>query len=141
VHWRFVAGEGGARAARYFFAVFLIPIGLSHIMYVKETMALVPAWLPSPVFWAYLTGAGQMACGLGVLFGILPRIAGLIEAGMISLFGLLVWLPRVVAALEVRLPWTAFWITWAIAAAAWVVAVNIPARRAARKLQEAAVLR
>jgi uncharacterized membrane protein YphA (DoxX/SURF4 family) len=124
VDWRFVTGAGGVRAARYFFAVFLIPIGLSHILYVKETVALVPAWLPSPIFWAYLTGAGQMACGLGVLFGILPRIAGLIEAGMVSLFGLLVWLPRVVAAPKVRLPWTAFFITWAIAAAAWVVAVN-----------------
>ncbi len=44
--WRFVTGENGVRAARYFFAVWLIPIGLSHIMYVKETMALVPAWLP-----------------------------------------------------------------------------------------------
>src|ERR1700733_6963940 len=87
--WRFVTGENGVRAARYFFAVWLIPIGLSHIMYVKETMALVPAWLPSPMFWAYLTGAGQMACGLGVLFGVLPRVAAFCEAGMISIFGLL----------------------------------------------------
>ena len=124
VDWRFVTGEDGVRAARYFFAVFLIPIGLSHIMYVKQTITLVPAWLPSPVFWAYLTGAGQMACGLGVLFGVLPKLAATCEAGMISVFGLLVWLPRVVAAPKVRLPWTAFFITWVIAAAAWVVAVN-----------------
>ena len=120
--WRWLSGETGLRAARYWFAVWLIPIGLSHIMYVKETMALVPAWLPSPMFWAYLTGAGQIACGLGVLFGVLPRVAAFCEAGMISIFGLLVWLPKVVAAPKVRLPWTAFWITWVIAAAAWVVA-------------------
>ncbi len=114
-------------------------------MYVKETMALIPKWLPYPMGWAYLTGAGQMACGLGVLFGgilfkSLPRIAAITEAGMISLFGLLVWLPKVAAAPRARLPWTAFLITWAIAAGAWVVAVNTPARRAARKLQEAAVV-
>ena len=138
---KFVAGENGVRAARYFFAVFLIPIGLSHIMYVKETMALIPKWLPYPMGWAYLTGAGQMACGLGVLFGVLPRVAAMTEAGMISIFGLLVWLPKVVAAPKARLPWTAFLITWAIAAGAWVVAANTPARRAARKLQEAAVVR
>ncbi len=139
--WRFVAGENGVRAARYFFAVWLIPIGLSHIMYVKETMALVPAWLPSRMFWAYLTGAGQMACGLGVLgsllprvdASVLPRVAAFCEAGMISIFGLLVWLPKVVAAPKERLPWTAFWITWAIAAAAWVVAANVD--RAPRKLR------
>jgi uncharacterized membrane protein len=136
--WRFVADENGVRAARYLFAVFLIPIGLSHIMYVKETMALVPAWLPYRMGWAYLTGAGQMACGLGVLFGVLPRVAALCEAGMISVFGLLVWLPAVVAAPKARLPWTAFWITWAIGAAAWVVAANIPTglRSRSRELEQ-----
>lgn len=126
--WKFVAGEDGVRAARYFFAVFLIPIGLSHLMYTKETVALIPAWLPFHTGWAYLTGAGQMACGLGVLFGVLPRIAAMCEAGMISVFGLLVWLPRVAAAPKARLPWTAFWITWVIAGAAWVVAANVGAR-------------
>jgi uncharacterized membrane protein len=136
--WRFVADENGVRAARYLFAVFLIPIGLSHIMYVKETVALVPHWLPFPIGWAYLTGAGQMACGLGVLFGVLPRVAALCEAGMISAFGLLVWLPAVVAAPKARLPWTAFWITWAIGAAAWVVAANVPTglRSKSRELEQ-----
>jgi uncharacterized membrane protein len=136
--WRFVADENGVRAARYLFAVFLIPIGLSHIMYVKETVALVPHWLPFPIGWAYLTGAGQMACGLGVLFGVLPRVAALCEAGMISAFGLLVWLPAVVAAPKARLPWTAFWITWAIGAAAGVVAANIPRglRSGSRELEQ-----
>jgi hypothetical protein len=43
---------------------------------------------------------------------------------------LLVWLPAVLAAPKVRLPWTAFWITWAIGAAAWVVAANVGTRRA-----------
>jgi uncharacterized membrane protein len=125
VDWKFVSGEEGVRAARYFFAVFLIPIGLSHIMYVKETIALVPAWLPYRMGWVYLTGAGQIACGLGVLLGVLPRVAAMTEAAMISIFGLLVWLPRVLAAPNQRLPWTAFWITWVIAGAAWVVAANV----------------
>lgn len=137
--WRWISGENGVRAARYFFGVWLIPIGLSHLMYVKETVALVPAWLPSPIFWAYLTGAGQIACGLGVLFGVLPKVAATCEAGMISIFGLLVWLPRVVAAPKVRLNWTAFWITWVIAAAAWVVAENVGARKTVA-VKEAAVV-
>lgn len=124
VQWRFVAGDDGVRAARILFAVFLIPIGLSHLMYTKETVALVPVWLPYRIGWAYLTGAGQIACGLGVLFGVLPRLAAMCEAGMVSVFGLLVWLPRVAAAPKGRLPWTAFLITWVIAGAAWVVAAN-----------------
>ena len=120
-----IAGENGVRLARILFAVSLLPIGLSHIVYVKETAALVPAWLPYRVGWAYLTGAGQMASGLGVLFSILPRMAAYAEAGMISLFTLLVWAPAIVAAPKARLPWTAFFISWAIASAAWVVAQNI----------------
>jgi uncharacterized membrane protein len=131
--WKLVAGENGVRAARILFAVFLIPIGLSHLMYTKETVALIPAWLPFRIGWAYLTGAGQMACGLGVLFRVLPRIAAMCEAGMISAFTLLVWLPRIVAAPKVRLPWTAFFISWVIAAAAWVVAANVSPKTAGQQ--------
>ena len=121
----FATDDSGVRIAKYLFAVWLIPIGLSHIFYVKETAALVPAWLPFRTGWAYLTGVGQMACGLGVLFSVLPRVAALCEAGMISLFTLLVWGPAIVSAPKTRLNWTAFFISWAIAAAAWVVAVEI----------------
>src|SRR5580698_5285049 len=105
---RFATGESGIRIARVLFAVSLIPIGLSHLLYVKETVALVPAWLPFRTGWAYLTGAGQIACGIGVLFSIYPRVAAATEAGMLSLFMLLVWAPAVLAAPKTRLPWTAF---------------------------------
>src|SRR5712664_2260634 len=121
----FATGENGVRIARMLFAVSLIPIGLSHIVYVKETAELVPAWLPYRVGWATLTGAGQIACGLGVLFSIFPRVAAMTEAGMISLFTLLVWAPAILAAPRTRLPWTAFFISWAMASAAWVVAQNV----------------
>jgi uncharacterized membrane protein len=127
----FLSSENSVRLATKLFAISLIPIGLSHLVYVKETVELVPAWLPYRVGWAYLTGVGQIACGLGVLFSIFPRVAASAEAGMISLFTLLVWIPAVLRAPTVRLPWTAFFISWAIASAAWVVAQNIsPARTA-----------
>lgn len=128
----FASGENGIRLARILFAVSLIPIGLSHLVYVRQTVELVPAWLPYGVGWAYLTGAGQIACGLGVLFSVLPRVAAGVEAGMISLFTLLVWGPAILAAPKTRLPWTAFFISWAIASAAWVVAQNIPPKHLAK---------
>jgi uncharacterized membrane protein len=128
----FATGEGGIRLARILFAVSLLPIGLSHLVYVSQTTDLVPAWLPYRVGWAYLTGAGQIACGLGVLFSIFPRVAARAEAGMISLFTLLVWGPAILAAPTTRLPWTAFFISWAIASAAWVVAQNIAPKHSAK---------
>jgi uncharacterized membrane protein len=129
----FLRGEKGVYLARIFFAVCLLPIGLSHIVYVKQTAELVPAWLPYREGWAYLTGAGQMACGLGVLFGILPRVAAWAEAGMISLFTILVWAPAIYAAPGTRLPWTAFFISWAIASGAWVVAQNVTGKRSGER--------
>jgi uncharacterized membrane protein len=125
--WRFrlTAGESAVRGAQILFAISLIPVGLSHLMYVKETAAYVPAWLPYPVGWAYLTGIGQMACGIGLLFRIFPRAAAVSEAAMLTIFTLLVWVPAIIAEPHARLPWTAFFISWIIAAGAWVVAGNI----------------
>lgn len=134
--FRFLAGEQGIRAARIFFALSVIPIGLAHMIYVKETAALVPAWLPYRTGWAWLTGLGQIACALGVLLKILPRLAAAIEAAMITLFAVLVWAPKVVMAPGTRFPWTAFLISWAIAAGAWVVALYIPAEERAPLQQE-----
>ncbi len=128
----FLTGEKGIRLARILFAVSLLPIGLSHLVYVKQTVELVPAWLPYRIGWAYLTGVGQMACGLGVLFSIFPRVAAGAEAGMISLFTLMVWGPAILAAPKTRLPWTAFFISWAIASAAWVMAQNIAPKQPAK---------
>ncbi len=127
--FRFLASERAIRIATLLFGIFLIPIGLSHLFYPKETLELVPAWMPVRIAWVYITGIGQVASGLGVLFSILPKLAAMAEAAMISLFTLLVWLPAIFAAPTKRLPWTAFFISWIIAAAAWVVAQNIPRKR------------
>jgi uncharacterized membrane protein len=127
----FATSENGLRVARILFAVSLIPIGLSHLVYTKETAELVPAWLPYRTGWAYLTGVGQMACGIGVFFSLYPRVAAMTEAAMLSLFTLLVWIPAIVAAPRTRLPWTAFFISCAIAAGAWVVACNVESRKSA----------
>ena len=129
--WRFrlTAGESAVSAARILFAVSLIPVGLSHLIYVKETASYVPAWLPYREGWAYLTGIGQMACGVGLLFKILPRIAAISEASMLTIFTLLVWLPAIAADPRARLPWTAFFISWIIAASAWVIAGNTASKQ------------
>jgi uncharacterized membrane protein len=131
----FAAGERGLRAARMLFAASLPPIGLSHFVYLQATVHFVPAWLPFRAGWARLTGAGQIASGLGVLFNVLPRVAAWAEAAQISIYTLLIWLPAclmsaqslqaVLGQSDKRLPFTGFFISWIIGAAAWVVAQNI----------------
>jgi uncharacterized membrane protein len=128
--WRFrlTAGEGAIRGAQILFAVSLIPVGLSHLVYVEATASYVPAWLPYREGWAYLTGIGQMACGIGLLFRIFPRVAAIAEASMLTIFTLLVWVPAIAAEPKARLPWTAFFISWIIAASAWVIAGNVASK-------------
>jgi uncharacterized membrane protein len=126
----FLSGERGARMARLLFAVSIVPIGLSHLVYVDATAGFVPHWLPFRKGWAYLTGVGQIASGLGVLFNVLPKGAAWAEVGQITIYTLLVWLPAIIAA-RTRLNWTAFFVSWIFGAAAWAVAQNMPAKRAA----------
>ena len=86
---------------------------------------MVPAWLPYHTGFAYLTGAGHIAAGLGILFGVLPRLAATAEAMMISIFTFLVWVPRIVASPAPRLPLTELCISAAIAGAAWAIAGSL----------------
>ncbi len=115
-------GDRGVCNARLLFAIALPAIGLSHFVYHAPTAAMVPAWLPARGALAYLTGAGHIAAGFGVAFAIYPRLAATLEAAMISVFTLLVWVPGVVADPTSRLQWTALIISWTIGAGAWVVA-------------------
>jgi uncharacterized membrane protein len=131
----FLTTERTVRIVRRYYGLWIIPIGLSHFIYHDATVHLVPAWLPARSFIAYLTGAGQMASGLGILFNVLPRIAAWAEAGQIALYTLLIWLPAValptsgeVSAVfgkpDPHLTWTAFFISWFFAAGASIVAQN-----------------
>ena len=122
-----LAGDRGLRAARCLFAVSIIPIGLSHLVYLKTTTNFVPAWLPFRKGWAILTGTGQIASGLGVLFNVLPRFAAYAEAAQIMTYTFLVWAAALLAA-HTRLNITAFFISWLFGGAAWAVAQNIPAK-------------
>ena len=115
-------GEGSARVARTLAGLSLLPIGLSHFVYARISAGFVPAWAPAPAFFVWLGGAGHLAAGLGILFGIVPRLAALMEAGMLMAFALLVWIPRIVAAPDSTRNWSGFWVTWAISAAMWVLA-------------------
>ena len=121
-HLRFAIGDSGIRCARFLLLISLPMIGLSHFVYSKETAGYVPAWMPFPLGWAYLTGAGSLAACAGILFAFWPRLAATLEAAMLGIITLLVWGPGLFALPPDRTHWTAFLISSAIACGAWVVA-------------------
>ncbi len=117
-----LAGKGQVAAARTIVGLALLPVGLSHFSYQQVTLDLVPLWMPARLFVVYVVGAAHAAAGIGLLFGVVPRLAAQMEAGMLLAFAVLVWIPRVTASPTVHFNWTELLGTVMIGAAMWVVA-------------------
>jgi len=113
---------GNVRLGQILFALALPAIGLSHFVYLGETAPLIPSWLPLHVPLAWFTGAAHIAAGLAILFLVLPGLAATLEAVMVSLFTLLVWVPMVFAAPGTAGNWSELGVSAAISGAAWAVA-------------------
>lgn len=113
---------GNARLGQILFGLALPAIGLAHLFYLDLTVPLVPAWLPFPVAIAYMTGAAHIAAGIAILTGVLAHLAAVLEAIMVSLFTLLVWVPMVIAAPTVPFNLSEICVSTAISGAAWAVA-------------------
>lgn len=120
------AASGRVRAACILLGLSLVTYGLSHFFEFRlRTISLVPVWLPFRPAWAYLAGGGQVACGLGLVFGVYPRLAAAAEAAMLSLFTILVWVPAVITKPGLTSNWVEGVVTAALAGAVWVVAEAI----------------
>jgi uncharacterized membrane protein len=119
-----LCGTPALRMARIAFAVAVPLIGLEHLVYAKETAAMVPGWLPYRMGWAYFTGIAHIAAGLAIALNVLPRLAATLEAWMMGGFTVLVWIPMVMATPLQRFAWTGLAISAVITAAGWMVATS-----------------
>jgi uncharacterized membrane protein len=127
-----LAKFGNVRAGRILFALALPAIGLSHFFYLNMTAPLIPSWLPFHVPLAYFTGAAWIAAALGIFFGVLPDLAAMLTAIMVSLFTLLIWVPAAIAAPTNVSDWSEICTSTAITGAAWAVAESFRARGQSR---------
>jgi uncharacterized membrane protein len=123
--------EPGVRVARVVFGLACIFYGCSHFAFADYTASFLPAWLPGRLTFAYFTGICHVAGGLGIALGIVPRLAATLEAIMMSLFGVLIWVPSFFA--NPRPEWAGttlnqyseLVVNLVLAAAAWSIAASL----------------
>jgi hypothetical protein len=111
------------RVARIGLGLCAISFTLAQLIYLKFTAELVPTWIPpNQMFWAVLTTIAFALAAVAILINRQAQLATRLMTLMIALFGVLVWIPRLIAHPEAHLSWSEFAITFLIAGAAWVVA-------------------
>jgi len=124
--------------ARLSFGLCCIGFGLSHFAYAQFTADMIPGWLPQRVWLAYFTGAAHIAAGLGIALAIVPRVAAMLEAIMMSSFVILVHVPSLLAvpppewAPTSRVQWTALCMAASLTGSAWLMAGSLADRRSPR---------
>jgi uncharacterized membrane protein len=119
------------RVARSLFGAACLVYGIAHFAYAAYSLPFVPTWLPARVPLLYATGIFHAAAGAGLILGILPRLAATLEATMIILFGVLVWLPSFFAnptpkwAGNLQNQWSETIVTFLLAGVACLIAESL----------------
>jgi len=121
-HLGFAVDGNGLRIARALYGSSLIFFGTAHFIDVKDTLSLIPNWLPGHLFWTYFTGCAFIAAGVAALTGVCARLAVTLSVLQITLFLVLVWLPIVATGSGNPFQWSETILNVALSAAGWVVA-------------------
>ena len=124
----FLRGNFGLHIAYFLYGLALIAFGLSHFAYLDLTEPLVPAWLPAPLFWACLTGGIYLVSGALLVSGFAARLGAALAAVQIALITLLVWGPMVLEGHMSAGRWQETVVSWALTAAAAVIAASFDER-------------
>ncbi len=111
------------------FAVCVVSFGLEQLFYLTPTANLVPKWMPpGQMFWAIATTIAFFLAALAFFTGLMARLASQLTTAMLAGFGVIVWLPALLANSQSVPNWTEAVETFAIAASAWVITDYLSSR-------------
>ncbi|MGA2649931.1 MAG: hypothetical protein ABSF28_05395 [Terracidiphilus sp.] len=80
----------------FFFGWPLAVFGAQHIVFLKDVVNGVPAWMPGHLFWALLVGIALIAAALSLTTGIMADRAALMTGVMLFCFVLMIYVPNLV---------------------------------------------
>lgn len=124
-----MTGMRGARSsglrtvARLGFGLCAVSFALAQVFYFNFTASLVPRWIPpDQAFWTTATTVAFGLAAVAMLVDRQARLATRLVGLMVALFGVLVWVPHVVAHPAAFADWSELTETFLIAGAALTVA-------------------
>src|SRR5580704_5685297 len=95
------------RVARIGLGVCAISFTLGQILLLRETADLVPKWIPpNQMLWAILTTVAFGLAAIAVLVNRQARLAMRLMTLMLALFGVMVWVPRLIAYPKAHFNWS-----------------------------------
>lgn len=120
-----------AQIGYYSFALCVLSYGLEQLFYLANTASLVPKWIPpGQMFWAITTTIAFGLAAIALITGFMARLAARLNTAMLLGFGLLVWLPILIADPHTLSNWTESAETLGIAGVAWILAEYLGQRQA-----------
>jgi hypothetical protein len=111
------------RIGRIFFGICVASFTCEQAIYLRPTVQLVPHWLPpSQLFWAVATTVLFGLAAVALLTNLMTLLATRLLTMMLVMFGLLVWVPLLLANPHSHGNWSEAIETFAIAGVAWMLA-------------------
>ncbi len=75
---------------RWLFAIPFAIFGLFHFLGGDKMTGAIPAYLPAPIFWVYLTGAAMLAASISMMIGKYDKLAAVLLAILLILYIVLI---------------------------------------------------
>src|ERR1051326_2567767 len=111
------------------FAAPLAVFGAEHFAAARGIMQLVPKFMPWPLFWTYLVGAGLLAASLSIAAKVQVQWSGLLFGIMMFVFVAMMDLPGTLTNVHNRISWVLLCREMSFGAGGWVLAGDALARR------------
>jgi uncharacterized membrane protein len=88
-----------APAGKYFFAIMLLIFGYSHLDATVPISALVPKYIPWPVFWTFIAGVALLGSGISFMVNFKVKMIGFLMS-----LALFLWLIMLHLYYAIRFP-------------------------------------